>query len=125
MSFDDWCRMNLNNSHEFPKLSNHAMCVAVHKDFIIRCVGRLEYKKKSNTISERIEKNAKLSKSGIYLFGGLDENGDINAKLYFITLDGLNQEWSRIRGKGKPPPGLYDHSMNFIEKSNLFRRNFH
>lgn len=117
MSLNDWEAVNINNSGNFPALSNHAMCLAVHKDFRVRCLGRLEYLKGCTSMGDKLEKIAKLEKSGIYIYGGLNYDNKVSDSLIFLTVDGLSQEWKTIKPTGKSPPPLYDHTMDFMKPS--------
>lgn len=60
-----------------------------------------------------------LKNSGIYLFGGLDEDKNPENKVYCLEVKNKNFKWSYVRTTGQVPIPRYSHSAYSI-KNNLF-----
>ena len=110
-----WKSLNLYQADLFPKLSDHGSCLVVHKDFKLYSLGKLDYQKECVTPVDKIEKNDKLTKCGIYIYGGINDMNSVSSDLYKISIDGILLEWRKIKGVGMPPPPLYGHSVTYLK----------
>ena len=54
--------------------------------------------------------SSKFSKSGIYLFGGLDEHRAPVNKVYSLVVRNQNFKWSYVHATGQVPIARYSHS---------------
>jgi len=118
-----WQRLSITKESEFPKLSNHTMCLAIHSDFQLHPGGGLEYTKMCTTDKQFKQRNKKLESSGIYIYGGITEQNFISDDLYIVRLDQIPHQWRRAIVKGVPPPPLYDHQCNYITEGKLMYKN--
>ena len=107
-----WSTLQLNLNTSSPYLYGHACSLVI--PFELRYHIRLSVynfpeEKKANDIKEK----------GLYVFGGVTQNGKLSDVMYNLTLGKSHPEWKVIDTNGKKPLARYFHSMNYYEKGNF------
>lgn len=62
--------------------------------------------------------NLKLRQKGWYVFGGKNQNGEVQNTLYLLALGERPLKWCAVETNGIKPVPRYDATLNFYEKGN-------
>lgn len=98
-----------------PFLTGHCDALAIPREILNN--PRLGvYKMPDIPFGKRI--NLKLKQKGWYIFGGKNQNGEVQNTLYLLTLGEKPLKWCEVETNGIKPEPRYDATLNFYEKGN-------